>query len=100
MRVLEGMDEVLIDGRTTEGLLILEFRRQIDTVVLTDVMDGQRWQFLGLGRDAHRIENMLTGLQIAGKGSGRDFGELGQGAFADKTMGVVEINHKIVNSEK
>ena len=91
---------MLIDGRTGEDLLVLKLGRQVDAVVLTDVMNGQRWQFLGLGRDAHGVEDVLPGLQIAGKGPGRDFGELSQGAFADKTMGVVEIDHKIVNSEK
>ena len=44
---MEVAEEVLVDGGLVEGVLILEFGREIDAVVLTDVADG-------LGRDAQR----------------------------------------------
>jgi hypothetical protein len=65
MGVLEGMNEMLIDGGTTEHLLILEFGRQVDAVVLTYILHGFWWQFLGLRGDTHGFKDMQPGLQIA-----------------------------------
>ena len=53
-----------------EGFLVLEFGRKVDAVVLTDVADGLGRQFLRLGRDAHGIEDVTTGRQIATEGTG------------------------------
>ena len=55
-------EEVLVDGGLVEGVLILEFGREIDAVVLTDVADGLRRKLLSFGTDAHRIENMTSAL--------------------------------------
>ena len=46
---------------TFEDLLILELWREVDAVILTDVADGDRWELLGLGRDAHGVEDVTTG---------------------------------------
>ena len=59
---MEVAEEVLVDGGLIEGVLILEFGREIDAVVLTDVADGLRGEFLGFGRNAHGIEDVPTGL--------------------------------------
>ena len=46
---LEVAEEVLVDGGLVEGVLILEFGREIDAVVLTDVADGLGRELLGSG---------------------------------------------------
>ena len=76
-----------------EGFLVLEFGREVDAVVLADVADGLGRQFLGLGRDAHGIEDMSAGGQITSECTGRDTGQLGQCALADEFVLVVEVNH-------
>ena len=53
-----------------EGILILEFGREVNAVVLADVADSLGWQLLGFGRDAHGIENVTSGGEITPKGSG------------------------------
>ena len=73
--------------------MILELGREIDTVVLTDVTDCLRRQFLSLGRDPHGIEDMPPGCEIATEGSWRDSRKLSQLSFADEAMTVVEIYH-------
>ena len=73
--------------------MILELGREIDTIVLTNVTDCLRRQFLSLGRDSHGIENMTTGCEIATEGSWRDIGQTGQGALANETVFVVEVDH-------
>ena len=67
---MEGAEEGLVERGFGEGILILELRREIDTVVLTDVANSLRWQLLGLGRDAHGIEDVTTGSEITPEGSG------------------------------
>ena len=89
MRGLEGLDEVLIDRRAVQGLLILKLGWQVDAVVLADILDGHWWQFLSLGRYAHRLKDMAASLQVAGKGSRRNVGQLRQGSFTDESVRVV-----------
>ena len=59
---MEVAEEGLVDGGLGEGFLILEFGREVDAVVLTDIADGLRWELLGFGRYAHGIEDVPTGL--------------------------------------
>ena len=46
---MEVAEEVLVDGGLVEGVLILEFGREIDAVVFTDVADGLGRELLGSG---------------------------------------------------
>ena len=59
---MEVAEEGLVDGGLGEGFLILEFGREVDAVVLTDIADGLRGELLGFGRYAHSIEDVSTGL--------------------------------------
>ena len=73
--------------------MVLESWREVDAVVLTDVADGLRRELLRLGRDAHRIEDVTTGGEVAPEGAGTDVSQTRQRRFADKTVLVVIVNH-------
>ena len=51
----------IAEGRGVEGLLVLEFGREVDAVVLADVTNGTRRKLLSFGRDAHSVEDMTAG---------------------------------------
>ena len=85
----------MVEWGFRDGILILEFRREVDAVVLTDIPDRLRRELLRLGRDAHGIEDMTTSRQVATKGSRRDIGQLGQGALGDETVLIVKVDHTI-----
>ena len=73
--------------------MVLESWREVDAVVLADVTDGLRRELLRLGRDAHRIEDVTTGGEIAPEGAGTDVSQTRQRRFTDKTVLVVIVNH-------
>jgi len=52
------VDEVT-EGRDVEGLLVLEFGREIDTVVLADVTNSTRRKLLSFGGDAVSIQPLF-----------------------------------------
>lgn len=89
----------MAEGRGVEGLLVLEVRREVDAVVLTDVMDSLRRELLGSGRDAHSIENMTTGREIAAESTGTDISQTCELALADKTVLIVKVDHKLLGNE-
>ena len=62
------VDEVT-EGRGVEGGLVLEFGREVDTVVLADVTDSTRRELLSFGGDAHSVKDMTAGGQVSGKGA-------------------------------
>jgi len=49
------------EGRGVEGLLVLEFGREVDAVVLADVTNSTGRKFLSFGRDAHSVQDMTAG---------------------------------------
>ena len=51
----------IAEGRGVEGLLVLEFGREIDAVVLADVTNSTRRKLLSLGGDAHSVKDMTAG---------------------------------------
>ena len=59
---LEHAEEILEDRGFGEGFLILKLGGKVNAVVLTDVTDGLGRKLLGLGRDAHGIDDGTTGL--------------------------------------
>ena len=91
-----GIEDDVADGRGSEGCLVLERWREVDAVVLTDITDGLRRELLRLGRDAHRIEDVTTGGEVAPEGAGTDVGQTRQRRFADKTVFVVIVNHIVI----
>ena len=94
---LEFADQFLVYWRFLQNLLILQLWGEIDAVVLTDVFDGLWGKFLGFGRNAHLVEDVAAGCQIATEGSFRDAGEFGEFLLADEKMFVVVINHIVLN---
>ena len=88
-----GEDEITEWGGV-EGLLILEGWREVDAVVLADIADSLWWEFLSLGRDAHGIEDVAARREVATEGPWTDICQSCQFTFADKTILVVEVNHK------
>jgi hypothetical protein len=66
--LLEEAEEVLVERGFGEGFLVLEFGREIDAIVLTDIADGLRRKLLGLGTDAHGVKNGPAGSKITGEG--------------------------------
>ena len=86
MFVFPGLDDDVANGGFAEGLLVLEFRGEVDAVVLTDVFDGLWGKFLGFGRNAHRFEDVAAGCQITGKSSRRNIGQFGEFLLADEKM--------------
>ena len=91
-----GVEDEVADGGGVEGTLVLEVGREVDAVVLADVLDGLGWEFLGLGTDTHGFEDVTAARQIATEGPGRDIGQFCQFLFTDKTIWVVVIDHVIV----
>jgi hypothetical protein len=89
-----GTDDDIAEGRGVEGLLVLEFGRKVDAVVLTDVTDGLGRKFLGLGRDTHGVEDVTSGGQITAEGPGTDIRQTSQLALADETVFVVKVDHE------
>ena len=77
---LQFPDKSLIDWRHVHNLLVLQL--------------GLRRKQLGFWRDAHLVEDVAAGCQIATEGSFRDAGEFGEFLLADEKMFVVVINHK------
>ena len=76
-------------------MLVLEMWREVDAVVLADVTDGGGRKLLGLGRDAHGIEDVTTGRQVTSKGSGTDICQSGKFTLADKAVFVVVVDHTL-----
>ena len=50
----------------------------IDAVVITDIVDDMRREFLGIDTDTHLFKDMTTGLQITEEGTVTDIGHGGQ----------------------
>jgi len=94
---LEFADQFLVYWRFLQNLLILQLWGEVDAVILTDVLHGLRRKQLGFWRDAHLVEDVATGCQIAAEGSFRDAGEFGEFLLADEKMFVVVINHIVLN---
>ena len=90
---LEFADQFLVYWRFLQNLLILQLWGEIDAVILTDVLHGLRRKQLGFWRDAHLVEDVAAGCQIATEGSFRDAGESGEFLLADEKMLVVVIYH-------
>ena len=94
---LEFADQFLVYWRFLQNLLILQLWGEVDAVILTDVLHGLRRKQLGFWRDAHLVEDVAAGCQIATEGSFRDTGEFGEFLLADEKMFVVVINHIVLN---
>lgn len=77
--------------------MILEGWREVDAVILTDVLDRLGREFLGFRTDPHGSEDMPTTGEVTAEGSGTDIGQASQFTFTDKTVLIVVINHKIAN---
>jgi hypothetical protein len=75
----------------------LEGGREVDAVILTDVLDRLGRELLGFRTDPHGIEDMPTTGEVTAEGSGTDIGQASQFTFTDKTVFIVVINHKIAN---
>jgi hypothetical protein len=45
-------DELLVEFRTREEFLVLEFGRKVDAVVFADVADSFGWKLMGVGANA------------------------------------------------
>ncbi len=88
-------EDNITDGRGIKGLLVLQFGRKIDAVILADVADGIRWKFLGFRCDAEDFENLAPSSKVSAEGSGTDVGQSCQRAFADESFPVVIIDHKL-----
>ena len=68
-------EDDVTDGRGIKGLLVLQFGRKIDAVILADVADGIRWKFLGFRCDAEDFENLPPSGKVSAEGSGTDVGQ-------------------------
>ena len=97
-KVLFGIPSVndnIPKGRGIEGLLVLEFGREVDAVVFADVADGLRRKLLGFGGDAHGVEDVTSGGKVTGESTGTDVSQTSEFALTDETVFIVEVNHKI-----
>ena len=88
-------EDDVTDGRGIKSLLVLQFGRKVNAVVLADVADGIRWEFLGFRCDTEDFENLPPAGKVSAEGSGTDVGQSGQRAFADESFLVVVIDHKL-----
>ena len=84
----------IAEGRGVEGLLVLEFGREIDTVVFADVANGFRWKFVGVWANAEGFENVTSSREIAAEGVAVDACEFCKSALANEFMFVVEVYHR------
>lgn len=73
--------------------MILEGWREIDAVILTDVLDRLGRELLGFRTDPHGSEDMPTTGEVTAEGSGTDISQAGEFTFADKTVFIVVIDH-------
>ena len=73
--------------------MILEGGREIDAVILTDVLDRLGRELLGFRTDPHGIEDMPPTGEVTAEGSGTDIGQASQFTFTDKTVLIVVIDH-------
>ena len=71
----------------------LQGLRQVDAIVLTDILHCLRRQLLGLGGDTHPVEDMLSASDVTGECTGRYASQSGEFAFADKSVVVVDVDH-------
>ena len=92
---LPRFDDDVTDWRGIEGLLVLQFGRKVYAVILADVADGIRWQFLGFRCDTEDFENLPPTGKVSAEGSGTDVGQSCQRALADESFLVVVIDHKL-----
>jgi len=72
----------------------LQVIRQVDAIVFTDILHCLWRQLLGLGRDAHPVEDVATASEVTGEGTGGYSRHFGEFAFADKSAVIVNVNHK------
>jgi hypothetical protein len=82
-------DELLIELRAVEKILILVFGRQINTIILTDIPDCFRWKFTGMRANTQCFEDMTTSRQITTEGVAMYAGKSGQSTLANEFMFIV-----------
>jgi len=63
---LEFTYKVSVERRTVEDMLILQVLRQVDTIILTDILHCLRRQQPGMSTDAHGFKDMAAALEITG----------------------------------
>ena len=73
--------------------MILEGGREVDAVILTDVLDRLGRELLGFRTDPHGIEDMPPTGEVTAEGSGTDIGQASQFTFTDKTVFIVVVDH-------
>ena len=79
-------DELLVEFGTSEKLLVLEFRRQINTIILADIPDCFRWKFTGMRANTQCFEDMTTSREVAAECIAMYTGKSGQSTLADELM--------------
>ena len=82
-------DELLIEFRAVEIILILIFRRQINTIILTDIPYSFRRKLMGIRSNAQCLEDMTTSRQITTEGVTMYAGKSGQNTLANELVFVV-----------
>jgi hypothetical protein len=82
-------DELLIEFGTSEKLLVLEFRRQINTIILTDIPDCFRWKLTGMRANTQCFEDMTTSREVAAECIAMYAGKSGQSTLANEFVFVV-----------
>ena len=90
---LPSFKDDISDGGGLEGGLILEGGREIDAVILTDVLDRLGRELLGFRTDPHGLKDVPPTGEVTAEGSGTDIGQAGEFTFADKTVLIVVITH-------
>jgi hypothetical protein len=91
--LIPGVVDDVLEGGGVESFLVLEFGREVDAVVFTDVADGLWRKLLGFRGDAHGVEDVTTSGEVTGKSTGADVSQTSELALADETVFIVEIYH-------
>jgi hypothetical protein len=82
-------DELLIELRAVEKILILVFGRQINTIILTDIPDCFRWKLTGMRANTQCFEDMTTSREVAAECIAMYAGKSGQSTLANEFMFIV-----------
>jgi hypothetical protein len=82
-------DELLIEFRAVEIILILIFRRQINTIILTDIPYSFRRKLMGIRANTQCLEDMTTSRQITTEGIAMYAGKSGQCTLAYELVSIV-----------
>ena len=73
--------------------MILEGGREIDAVILTDILDCLGRELLGFRTDPHGLKDVPPTGKVTAECSGTDIGQASQFTFTDKTVFIVVVDH-------